>query len=80
MSRYTGFAAAVAIVLVEAFSLGSGQTDGGPDMPTSIVARDSGVYVAGWSRRSATGMDFLTVKYDTSGAIKWSRSVSENSL
>jgi uncharacterized delta-60 repeat protein len=42
------------------------------DAATAAAADKSGnVYVAGFSRSSVSGYDFLTVKYDPSGVLQW---------
>ncbi len=42
------------------------------DAATAVASDKSGnIYVAGYSRSSVTGYDFLTVKYDASGVLQW---------
>ncbi len=46
--------------------------DNGDDWPTGIVLNPAGnIYIAGCSKRDASGDDYLTVKYDLNGNKKW---------
>ncbi len=48
--------------------------DFGSDAGNAIDADNSGnVYVAGYSDSTVTGRDFMTIKYNSSGAVQWTK-------
>jgi hypothetical protein len=46
----------------------------GDDKPVALAVNDSlNVYVTGWSLGAGTGLDYATLKYDASGALKFEK-------
>ncbi|HYQ86320.1 MAG TPA: T9SS type A sorting domain-containing protein [Bacteroidota bacterium] len=44
----------------------------GEDKPAAIAVNDSmNVYVTGWSKGAGTGLDYATIKYNSSGTQQW---------
>jgi hypothetical protein len=55
--------------------------EGREDVFTHVaVDRHGNVVAAGWHDSSATGHDYLVVRFDKSGAVRWSRAVDGYSL
>ena len=50
------------------FDAGTGSTDQASDI---AVDGDGNAYVTGWSYKSGSGTDYLTISYDPSGGMRW---------
>jgi hypothetical protein len=50
------------------FDAGTGSTDQASDL---AVDGDGNAYVTGWSYKSGSGTDYLTISYDPAGKVRW---------